>query len=117
MAELGLGDGDAPEIGSTLAVEQLPTEPPRLVLKLSGQVDVSTEGLLRDAIDGAVTAGASNLVLDMSEVDFMDSSGIAVLLVAGRRVDALELRNPTEIIRRVITIAGLSEALRMTPDA
>jgi anti-sigma B factor antagonist len=117
VVELDPGDGDAPEAGSAVTVDLLPSDAGQVLLKLSGQIDVSTEAVVRDALDQAVGDGTSKVVLDMSEVDFMDSSGIAVLLVAARRVDALELHCPTEIIRRLITIAGLSEALRMTPDA
>ena len=114
MADLTDG-GDLAGV-SRLSVERLVDASGVVSFKVIGQLDVSTEAVLRAALEAAVRE-ASTIMLDVSELDFMDSSGLAVLLVAAREVDAIELRDPSDIIRRVITIAGLTETLRMTPDA
>jgi anti-anti-sigma factor len=103
--------------GLTVTVGEVAGEPGVATFTVSGQLDVSTEAELRDALAGAVSQKPAKIVLDVSGLEFMDSSGLAVLLVAAREVDAVELANPTAIIRRLIGAAGLSETLRMTPDA
>ena len=113
MVEL-ISDGDA---GPRAIVQEVSNQAGVATFRVGGQLDVSTEGLLREALTSAVAAdGTSMIVLEVSDLEFMDSSGLAVLLAAAREV-ALELRNPTDVVRRLITITGLTETLRMTPDA
>lgn len=113
MAEL-TGDGGGE---SRVSVERLSNESGVTTFKVGGQLDVSTESVLGAALQQALRERPSKIVLDVSRLEFMDSSGLAVLLVAARQVDVLELRNPTDIIRRLVTIAGLNEALHVTPHA
>jgi len=108
-----INDGDA---GQRAIVQEVSNQAGVVTFRVGGQLDVSTEGLLREALTSAVAAGTSKIVLDISDLDFMDSSGLAVLLAAAREVP-LELRDPTTVVRRLITITGLTETLRMTPDA
>ena len=113
MAEL---EPDSDSI-SDVAVTQVSDEDGVVTFRVSGQLDVSSENVLREALQRAIKRGPTKIVLDVSELKFMDSSGLAVLLVAAREVPTLELHNPTNIIRRLITIAGLAESLPMRPDA
>jgi anti-sigma B factor antagonist len=109
-------EGESTSDSAKLTVERLSKDGDGATLKVAGQLDVSTEGILRAALDEAVEPPAAKIVLDVSELNFMDSSGLAVLIVAARTA-TVELRNPTTIVRRLITIAGLTETLQMTPDA
>jgi anti-sigma B factor antagonist len=114
---VGLGNGALdPGERPRLVVERLDTDADTMQFKIAGQLDVSTEATLREVLDDAVASEPDTIVLEASGLDFMDSSGLAVLLVAARQVDRLELRDPTAIVRRVIAVAGLAETLRMTPD-
>lgn len=112
MADLNPPDGD----GSDLAVEAA-ADAGAVTLRVSGQLDVATESVLREAVRQAIDDGADRLVLDLSQLDFMDSSGLAVLLVAAREVTHFEIRNPTEVVQRLITLAGLAQTLPMAFDA
>jgi anti-sigma B factor antagonist len=98
------------------SVENVGGDDDSVAFKVTGQLDVSTEAMLRRVLEEAVASEPETIVLDASGLEFMDSSGLAVLLVAARQVGRLELRNPTQIVRRVIAVAGLSETLRVTPD-
>jgi anti-anti-sigma factor len=100
-----------------ITVERLAEVDGLLTIKVAGHLDISTEEIVRRALDEAVAGGTSRLVIDASALHFMDSSGLAVLLSAAANVDQLELRNPPQIIKRLITISGLGETLRMTSDA
>jgi anti-sigma B factor antagonist len=75
----------------------------------SGQLDLAVNDALRDVLaglDGTVT-------IDLSEVTFIDSSAIGVLVGAQTRLtDAgggLRLRNPQDLPRRVLEIVGFGE--------
>ena len=85
------------------------------LLKVSGELDLSNVETLRREIDRALTTAPKSLVFDLSDLAFMDSSGIAAFLQASRRVDAIVLRNPSNIIRRVVAATGLTEILRVEP--
>ena len=51
----------------------------------------------------------------MSELAFMDSSGLAMLASLARKVPGIEVRDPAPIVRRLIDLSGLAEILNVTP--
>lgn len=53
-----------------------------VVVRLSGELDVATAPLLRERINALVAAGNCRLVLDLGELDFLDASGLRVLVYA-----------------------------------
>jgi anti-anti-sigma factor len=85
----------------------------RSVLSLNGSLDLATRDLLKEHAAAALSA-QQELVLDLSEVTFFDSSGLGALVeVAGDAQDAgapFALRNPSDRVMRVLTIAGLTDA-------
>lgn len=59
-----------------------------LTLAVSGEVDLATSPLVDDAIAEAVaTSGVKVVEVDLSAVEFLDSSGVALLLKGRRRAD------------------------------
>jgi len=59
-----------------------------LTLAVSGEVDLATSPLVDDAIAGAIaSSGVNTVVVDLSAVEFLDSSGVALLLKGRRRAD------------------------------
>jgi anti-sigma B factor antagonist len=86
-------------------------EPPPVVV-LVGELDVANAHRLRAHLQ-TVTTGA--VVLDLAELTFMDSSGIAVLLEAAQRGLTITLRNPSEIVRALVEVTGLTGVLRCEP--
>ena len=111
-----LNDGRGAQLRSARAtVSEVRGDDSEVVLQIAGEVDISSVSALREAISHAIARAPRRLVLDLSGLTFMDSSGIAVLLTAAEQISAVELRNPTEIIRRLITLSGLAGVLRMTP--
>jgi anti-sigma B factor antagonist len=84
------------------------------VIRLSGELDMVSVERVRAVIDEALANENERLVFDVSELEFMDSSGIALLISVTRKVPAVEVRNPTAIVRRIIELTGLEEILRMT---
>jgi anti-sigma B factor antagonist len=56
------------------------------------------------------------VVIDMSELAFMDSSGLTVMLEAARRGASVVLRQPSPVVRRLVEITGLTDVLRIEGD-
>ncbi len=62
-----------------------------LVAYLSGEIDHHSAQMMRQLIDGELSARMpSRLVMDMGGVTFMDSSGIGLILGRARRMQATE---------------------------
>ena len=85
------------------------------VIRLSGELDMVSVERVRSVVEGALTAEDDRLAFDVSELQFMDSSGIALLVSAARTARQVELRHPTPIVRRLIELIGLTELLLMVP--
>jgi anti-anti-sigma factor len=81
------------------------------VLALSGELDMSNTDALKAAIATSSARSAGRLVLDVRELRFIDSAGIAVLLEAAERIGTVSLRAPAPAVRRVIEVTGLTETL------
>ena len=81
---------------------------------LGGELDISNARALQAVIDPIIEGKPATLVFELGNLLFMDSSGIAVLLNAASRVDRVELREPSPIIRRVLEATGVAEVLHLT---
>lgn len=83
------------------------------VIAVGGELDFGTVESLHAALRDLARRGSSPVVLDLAAVDFMDSSGISVLVQAKQRADAaaqkLVLRRPTTRVLRVLEVTGLVE--------
>jgi anti-sigma B factor antagonist len=108
MAALGSGDQASVTIKTWI-------EDGTPVVSLAGELDLTNAGQVRSVISDSLSGQAARLVFDMSGVEFMDSSGIALLASAVQKVQEVELRNPTPIVRRLVELTGLAGLLRISP--
>lgn len=80
---------------------------------VSGEIDLLTAPILRDALDGLIEAGVERIDVDMAEVGFLDSSGICVLVAGwralGGRAGALRILRPQPFVAKVLGTTGLLE--------
>lgn len=79
---------------------------------ISGEIDHDAACHLRSRIDDALSMRMPHvLVLDLSGVGFMDSSGIGLILGRQRRMQALggivRVQHPPQQISRVLQLAGI----------
>jgi anti-sigma B factor antagonist len=69
-------------------------------------------------MDEAVEGGATSLVVDVTEMTFIDSSGLRILVQARRKAaDAggrFELHQPSDSVVRLLELTGLDDLLRTT---
>ena len=87
------------------------------VVWLAGERDMSNAERGRRQTTGNLD-GQAAAVLDLSDLQFLDSTGIrAFLQLANDRTEGVVLRNPRPNVRRVLEIAGVGETLgvRVSP--
>ena len=89
------------------------------VVELRGELDVSSASSLRERLLGILADQAPNLILDLSRLTFIDSTGISVLLAAERRAHelggSLSLAGPQKIVTRVLHITSLDRHFPIFP--
>jgi anti-anti-sigma factor len=83
------------------------------VISITGEVDMSNVVVVERELDTLLAEAPERVVLDVSKLTFIDSSGIAVLLRAATKAGRLELRNPSSMVQRIIQATGLTEVLRL----
>jgi anti-anti-sigma factor len=84
-------------------------------IELAGELDLSVAGRLSDRLDALAQPGA-RVVLDLSKLDFIDSSGINVIITYHRQAEPdgwtpLVEQQTTPPVRRVIDVMGLNTVL------
>jgi anti-sigma B factor antagonist len=82
------------------------------ILALSGRFDVTTAGAVREWLDNAVTNVPPHLVVNLEEVDFMDSTGLSTLVHGMKRsrehngdMHLCSLQQPVRIIFELTRLA------------
>ena len=85
-----------------------------------GEVDLSVAEALEEALEAAIRESVGAFVVDLSDLDFIESAGLHVLLRArgllGREDRALAVVCPHGPVRRVFELAGLSELFALYPS-
>jgi anti-sigma B factor antagonist len=106
-----LAEGRAAEVVIETAIDQtgVPT------VALTGELDSSNVASLETTVASITAEHPDRLVFDLSGLRFMDSAGIAVLIGATAKVNVVKLRNPSQVLRRVIELTGLSGVLLVEP--
>ena len=80
-----------------------------------GEVDLTTSDGLRIAVDRILDDGFTALVLDLSDVTFMDSTALGVLVSFHRRLgDRLVLAAAQRPVLRLLEITKFTSVLRLT---
>jgi anti-sigma B factor antagonist len=97
------------------------TEPPfrvtvsrpdgRVLVAVEGELDLAAAPELRKSLAGLPEDGESEIVLDLTRLDFIDSTGLSVLVMAFHRTRAaggsFVMRNPSQQVMRILEITGL----------
>lgn len=92
----------------------------RLTASLRGELDMSSTPSIAGAIDTALAPGDERLRIDLAQVSFCDSSGLAMLYrLRKRSIDEgfdLALVNPRGAVRRILEMCDRSAALPVITD-
>jgi anti-anti-sigma factor len=109
MAELNSGSH------AQIALSEI--EPGCFTATISGELDIQSVDRLNGAIDDLLARRLTRLDFDLSEVEFMDSSGLALLLRLTNQFGPAYVKGAKPIIRRVIEVSGLSGVLQLDGGA
>lgn len=100
-----------------------------VVMSTEGDLDVFSATAFKEDLFGCIDAGARRLVIDMSDSEFIDSTGLGVLVAAAKHAPSrtLEIVCDEGALRHIFGIVGLdrvfrlyktrSEALGVPPEA
>jgi anti-sigma B factor antagonist len=87
------------------------------VLVASGELDVASSPALEQELERASGSEAELVILDLRDLEFMDSTGLSVLVKAQRRAQSAGRRfglvNGGPQIRRLLSISGLADWLNI----
>ncbi len=88
------------------------------VVVLSGELDLSSAPAAQEAVLGTLGPAGGHpegIAFDCAGLEFMDSSGIAMLLAVAQAHGPVELRQVTPMVRRIVEATGLQDVLRVVP--
>ena len=97
------------------------TDADKLIAVLSGEIDHHQVAPVRESIDEKIEAQKpKELVLDFSNTEFMDSSGIGMILGRYKLLNSLGgfvyINNPTKQVMKIIEIAGINRIIPVVND-
>jgi anti-sigma B factor antagonist len=90
------------------------------VLLVAGEIDLYTAPKLQSELSSALNQRPARLIVDMSGVEFCDSTGINVLLAAHRtareRGSEFQLAGPGSATRKVLQVTGLESVFTVLDE-
>jgi anti-sigma B factor antagonist len=92
-----------------------------VIARITGELDVSMAPRMGEEIAVAVPTSARGLVVDFSELEFIDSSGVAMLFtlvrkLSSRRQDLFVVAPKNEPVTRVLEIVDFDKAAPVHED-
>ena len=90
----------------------------RLIVRLSGDIDHHLAGMVRNDIDRLILDNnPKEFWLDLSEIEFMDSSGLGLVLGRYKKVTELgglmKIINPTRRVLQILQLAGVEKIIKI----
>jgi anti-sigma B factor antagonist len=91
------------------------------VVRVAGEVDMSHEEELRAELRAAVAADAKGIVVDLTECEFIDSSGVRSLLLSreeqggDRGHERLAVAASSDQIIRILSVMGIDQVIPIQP--
>ena len=90
------------------------------IVAVTGDLDLATAGDLRRRLSGVIENDQGDVVLDMSDVTYMDSSGLSVVLevrdVLQRQGRTLVIARPSAPVATILKLCGLTDHLTTIVD-
>jgi anti-sigma B factor antagonist len=96
---------------------RIDNRPDAVVVGVEGELDILTAPRLAARLNGVIRASAADVVLDLRNVEFMDSAGLQILLNTRRRLlrdsRTLSVMYDDGPVKQVIELARLGDTLRV----
>ncbi|MBV9605063.1 MAG: STAS domain-containing protein [Solirubrobacterales bacterium] len=97
-------------------------EGPVTVIAVSGELDLASSPALQEELEKVAASDSTTLIIDLRELDFMDSTGLSVLVRAHQRIEEqgrqlAMVRGPQQV-QRLLSLTGVAERLTLvdTPE-
>jgi anti-anti-sigma factor len=89
------------------------------LLSLHGELDVASAGAFMEQLSLVNRSGVAELTVDLSELSYIDPTGLSLLAVEQQRAVAsgmtLHIASPSDFVRRMLRITGLIDVLDVLP--
>lgn len=96
-------------------------ESDRVVLTLTGELDMANAPLLQSAVEEPPLAETKTVVLDLQGLSFLDSTGLRIILAARelcwRRGQEFAVTPGSQQVQRLLSVTGVGEHLRTLASA
>jgi anti-sigma B factor antagonist len=96
----------------TLTVTPRTIDTTTTILDLDGEVDVYTAPMLKEAMTRQVDGGKKNLIVNLQQVEYLDSTGLGILIGGVKRLresqGTLKMFGASPRITRIFDITGLN---------
>jgi anti-sigma B factor antagonist len=83
------------------------------VITVSGELDLASSPALEEELDRVVTADAELVIVDLRALEFMDSTGLSVLVKAHQRAEdngkRFGLVNGSQQVQRLLSLTGVAD--------
>lgn len=93
------------------------------VVAVRGELDLSTAPDLEGPLGDALAGGEASVLIDLTECEFIDSTGIALIVRAWQQLDGddehggqLVISNNNDQVQRVLEISGLNLSIQIHPS-
>lgn len=95
--------------------------PDALLIRVSGEIDVTNVGHFSDELHRAAANGAGVVAVDLEGVTYLDSAGIRTLFEFARtlemaRQDLVLVVPEGRPLRRLLSITGMAQVARIVPS-
>jgi anti-anti-sigma factor len=94
---------------------EVATQGEATIIKVSGELDLASSPALEVELERASETGGPVIVVDLARLEFMDSTGLSVLVRAHQRAGQTGQRfgliNGSQQVQRLLTLTGVAERL------
>ena len=91
----------------------------KLTLKIEGEVNAITAPKLKKALDDSFDGDVTELVFDITDVPYISSAGLRILLELQNTMDdregSMEVRGVNKAIMEILKVTGFTSFLNITP--
>jgi anti-sigma B factor antagonist len=90
---------------------------PATVIAVSGELDLASSPALQEELDRVAASDSQMLIIDLRALDFMDSTGLSVLVRAHQRIEEqgrqLAMVKGPQQVQRLLSLTGVAERLTL----
>ncbi len=87
------------------------------VITVSGELDLASSPALQEELDRVAASESQLLIIDLRDLDFMDSTGLSVLVRAHQRIEEqgrqLAMVKGPQQVQRLLNLTGVADRLRL----